>query len=73
MDALLTPSGAAQLRDMLLDTSEQGMLVNSMLLTPSVSDAFRNGHLQVRLRGRRDWEKFDRIAAEGASSATVSC
>jgi hypothetical protein len=57
---------------MLLDTSDQGILVNSWLLAPEVSGPYRNGHLQVQPYGM-NWDMFDEAAAadEGASEARV--
>ena len=65
---------------MLLDTSDQGILVNSWLLGPGVGGPYRNGHLQVQPYGM-NWDMFDeaaaadegasKVKAEGASEARV--
>ncbi|KAK4150616.1 kinase-like domain-containing protein [Chaetomidium leptoderma] len=70
MDAFMTPSGVSRLRDMLTDTSDQGLLANTWLLAPGVSHAFRAGHLQVQPRRAITWNEFDpAVHTKGPSKA----
>jgi hypothetical protein len=66
----MTPSGASRLQNLISDTSLQAMLANTWLLAPGVSHAFRNGHLQVRPRGAKDWNEFEH--ADASPKAEVS-
>lgn len=68
----MTPSRAARLRSMILDTSDAGRLSNAWLLTPSILHALQNGHLQVRFRGARNWNTLDEDAATDDLKAEVS-
>lgn len=66
------PLRAARLRSMLSDTSDAGRLLNAWLLTPSILRAFRNGHLQIRLRGAKNWNTLKEDAGTDESKAEVS-
>lgn len=61
INAFMTPPGASRLRSMLSDTSTRGILANTWLLAPGVSDAFRNGHLQIQPY-TTDWNESDQDA-----------
>lgn len=68
----MTPSRAARLLSMVSDTSDPGRLENSLLLTPSISNAFKNGHLRVHISGAKPWDDLDEDAGKDDLEAKVS-
>ncbi len=56
---------------MLFDESDQGVLKNLWLLSPSIHSAFRSGHLKVQSRFKAEWDKDDECDTAGATEARV--
>lgn len=68
----MTPSRAARLLSMVLDTSDPGRLENALLFTPSVLRAFQNGHVHVRRQGAKSWDDIDEDAGKDELKSIVS-
>lgn len=68
----MTPSRAARLLSMVSDTSDPGRLANALLLTPSIGNAFKNGHAHVYISGGKRWDDLDENAGKNDLEAKVS-
>ncbi|KFY12416.1 hypothetical protein V492_03886, partial [Pseudogymnoascus sp. VKM F-4246] len=59
LDAYMTPTRAARLLSMVSDMSDTGRLQNALLLTPSILQAFQNGHIDIGSPGAKSWNDID--------------
>ncbi|OBT62546.1 hypothetical protein VE03_07400 [Pseudogymnoascus sp. 23342-1-I1] len=62
LDAFMSPSRAARLKNMVSDRTDPGRLANALFLAPGIQHAFQNGHLQVRLYSAKGWDSLDEDA-----------
>ena len=72
MEAFLTPSKVSQLRSMLLDNSDQGMLKNIWLLSQNMHKAFRSGHIKIQpATFNIQWDDESELETPDATQAKV--
>lgn len=58
---------------MLLDTSEQGVIKNLWLLSPSIHAAFRNDHIKIQPGTSKDlWNDEDELERPDATQAVCA-
>ena len=72
LDAFLDPPDALRLRDMLLDSTDIGVLTNTWLLRPEASQSFRNGYFMTRPSRTASRGRSDHGQAKDESKAKVS-
>lgn len=72
LDAFLTPSDVSRLRDMLLDSTDTGVLTNTWLLRPAASQSFRDGYFMARPFPTASRGRPDHGQAKDDSKAEVS-
>jgi hypothetical protein len=71
LEIFLMPPKVSKMRNLLCNDSDQGVLKNLWLLSPSFHSAFRNGHVNIRPKLKIDWDEEDECEIADATEARV--